>query len=1118
VSQVHFAAPGWVHALWAVFALVAILFALERRGHAAIGRIVGPGMRARLVTAPSASRRRLGIVLLGLSGACLVVGLMRPQWGFRHFTAPSVGAEIMVALDVSRSMLAEDVAPSRLARAKAEIEDLLAYLDGDQVGLIAFAGRASVLSPLTPDFGFLRMVLESAGPQSVSRGGTRLAEPIRKAVAGFGPESDASRAILLITDGEDHDSFALDEAREAAEAGIKIIAIGFGDEAGSEIPVTDPRTGARTLLLDADGRPVRSRLDGDLLRDIALATGGAYVPAGTGVLDLESIYERHIARLTRGRLETRGRTVRDEHYQWPLLLGLVFLVSSVLATAGPLGARAIAVALLLLPLAGPPASAAVVAPSQGQAPAAGDEHEAASAAGSGEPESASATPRELYNRGVAALDARQLEDAMQALEQARSRAGADGELRFRASYNLGVAAARDAEALEDEKPREALARLDRAAAWFQEAVEQRGDDEDARHNLEVTLRRALILEDRLAREAEGDVAKQLAALAERQRAIAGGAAALLERTGSEAASDPHAVDRYRREFASQATAQRTLLADADALAERIAGEADGLESRPEDQKTAEERMRVVQLGAVLDHLHPARERMGQARSQLRRRQAERAYRRASAALEDLERARDPLRDPVSLLDAVVADAKRVAADTALLAASGREIPGMDRPLEPPAWLTPETLQDAQGALAERSAELDARLRAALQAPAAPDEPGASELVERAREAEPFVARAREQLEVASADLEHDAFDTAAGAQRQAVEALLEARERFLDVRGLIEAAYRTQRRIQSVLHDQEGAAAAVKGEYLASLGEVQAGNQERCARLGQRLDAEALADAAGAGADAAGAGAAADEETERLHRARESLGEATSAMSEVEGALRRGAAGWGSAAAASDQAVDQLEALRRLFFSIGERVRELAERELEIADATRDAAALAGASPPEHRSEALAPRQKTLAGQAGEVALELASQSDTAAEGQAPDAAESARKLRQAGEHVLAAEDAMDAAAAKLGADPAAPEGAREHQEESLRELGEALALLAPPDPQSEQQGGQQPQAGQQQQQASAQDQADGQQGAQAAQPDPAQLLQAVRDREAQRRRARSRAPRAGYEPVEKDW
>lgn len=333
MSALHFASPHWVHLLWAVLALIALLAWLEYRGQGDLDRFVAAGLHHRLVLRAGPLRLGLRLALLGLCGFFITLALMHPQWGVRFITTPQVGAQIMVCLDVSRSMLAEDAAPNQLARAKAELRDLLAYLDGDQVGLIAFAGRATVLSPLTPDFGFLRLVLDEAGPHSVARGGTRLEEPIRKALAGFqdqGVGSEVARSILLITDGEDHDSFPLEAAAVAAERGVRILAIGFGDEAGSELLITDPETGARALLRDADGNPVQSRLDGDLLRELALITQGAYIPAGTGVIDLEAIYERHIAALTRGRLDGHSYQVRNDAFQWALLLALLCLVAAVI--------------------------------------------------------------------------------------------------------------------------------------------------------------------------------------------------------------------------------------------------------------------------------------------------------------------------------------------------------------------------------------------------------------------------------------------------------------------------------------------------------------------------------------------------------------------------------------------------------------------------------------------------------------------------------------------------------------------------------------------------------------------------------------------------------------------
>jgi len=330
VTGLHLAAPHWIHLLWAVAAFILLLAWLERRSQGDLDRFVAAPLQSRLVSRVTPLRRALRLALLGLCGLFLTLALMRPQWGAQFVSTPRVGAQIMVCLDVSRSMLAEDVAPNRLERAKAELRDLLSYLDGDQVGLIAFAGRAGVLSPLTPDFGFLRLVLDKAGPHSVTRGGTRLEEPIRKALAGFRDRraGEVSRSILLITDGEDHDSFPLEAAKTAAERGVRILAIGFGDEAGSELLVTDPRTGARTLVRDADGNPVRSRPDGDLLREMALVTGGAYVPAGTGAIDLESIYEHHIASLTRGRLAGGGYRIRNDIFQWVLLCALLCLLAA----------------------------------------------------------------------------------------------------------------------------------------------------------------------------------------------------------------------------------------------------------------------------------------------------------------------------------------------------------------------------------------------------------------------------------------------------------------------------------------------------------------------------------------------------------------------------------------------------------------------------------------------------------------------------------------------------------------------------------------------------------------------------------------------------------------------
>ena len=320
--------PRLIHLVWAVVALVALLAWLELRGQSALARFLSPEMLFRLSNRPSLSRRvlKFGLVLATLLFG--VVALMRPQsHGAQMVSSSRVSSDIMFVLDVSKSMLAEDAAPNRLARARAEIIGLVDQLQGHRVGLVAFAGRASVLCPLTPDYGFFRMILRAVDTNSVGRGGTRIGEAIRKGVAAFGPGS-GSRLMLLITDGEDHDSYPEEAAAKAAEAGIRIVAIGFGSEDGSEITLTDPETGARRVLVDGDGLVVRSRLDGELLREIALKTDGVYVPAGTAALDLESIVDAHVKPIMR-QTETVARAVVVERYHWFVAASLVALGAAI---------------------------------------------------------------------------------------------------------------------------------------------------------------------------------------------------------------------------------------------------------------------------------------------------------------------------------------------------------------------------------------------------------------------------------------------------------------------------------------------------------------------------------------------------------------------------------------------------------------------------------------------------------------------------------------------------------------------------------------------------------------------------------------------------------------------
>ncbi|MFN2376307.1 MAG: VWA domain-containing protein, partial [Candidatus Binatia bacterium] len=877
MTEFRFAEPAWSMLLWGVLAFTALLVWLDSRAGTALSRFLSPLMQGRLAETPSTARRRTSIALLGLSLAMAVVALMRPQWGVQVLATPRVGAEIMVCLDVSNSMLAEDVAPNRLERAKAEIRDLLTYLRGDSVGLIAFAGRASVLAPITPDFSFLRLVLDSAGPRSVSRGGTRLEEPIRKAVAGFAAGATVSRSIILITDGEDHDSFPLEAAKEAAERGIKVLAIGFGDEGGSPVQVSDPKTGAKKTLRDADGKEVITRLDGETLRQIALATGGAYVPAGTGVLDLQSIYETHIAGLTRGSLDGESRIVRGEAYQVAVLASLLLLVASVVVAAGRSARKrgaAVAAALLLpwLATAGTPnrAIAATVVHAQeggagGDAAAAGEAAqeaaaatgeapqadaaagEAAPAATTGATEAPPRPPREVYNEALEKLAAGEFDAAEKLFEDARSRAAFDGILRRNATYDLGILDARRADSKIEGAPEEALGDLERAASWFRETVSLDPKDDDARHNLELVLRRALVLADAIARKKQKGLLEDITALMEEQRAfLATLREAVQAAEAAGAAADP---EQGRQAFRELATRQLALSSTAEDVSERAVREQALLRAKPADQQAPEEAMMAVQLDGVLEALHQAREQMGQARGRLRRIEGNGAYRAASTTLTNLKRARDRLLDPVKVLDILIADAvelTRLGGTKAALDAGSTEIP-------PQKWLTSDHLADTAGELRERVEELNYNLVAALSQSDAAVQGGQvpegkdAALLERVREAEPLVAEGAAALATAKAELEQGRVREALPPQYEAVTKLAKARESFLDLPRLIELLHQDQARVDGIVSPKQEVAAAEKAEYAAMAADLQNANTARVPRVERSLkEAIAAADEAAA--------------------------------------------------------------------------------------------------------------------------------------------------------------------------------------------------------------------------------------------------------------------------------
>jgi Ca-activated chloride channel family protein len=289
-------------------------------------------MLRKINSAVSLNKQIFKAALLIVAFVSIVVALTEPKWNPQPQQIHRKGRDVAILLDTSRSMLAEDITPNRLERSKIAISDLIEVLQGDRIAIVTFAGNATVKCPLTQDYAFVRMALADISTESTSRGGTMIGDAIRKAAEEvFDKQSRQYKDVILITDGEDHDSFAPQAAEKAAEEGIRIIAIGLGDdETGSRIPITGP-DGQRTFL-KYQGVEVWSKLNSDLLREVAYATeGGKYLSVGPGTtMDLGRIYEDLIAAAEKRELESMTMMKYDEKFQVFIVLAIGLLMGEAL--------------------------------------------------------------------------------------------------------------------------------------------------------------------------------------------------------------------------------------------------------------------------------------------------------------------------------------------------------------------------------------------------------------------------------------------------------------------------------------------------------------------------------------------------------------------------------------------------------------------------------------------------------------------------------------------------------------------------------------------------------------------------------------------------------------------
>jgi Ca-activated chloride channel family protein len=479
----------------------------DARQHAALARFVSAHLRQQLTQSVSLGRRRAqrGLMLAAL--VLLFVALAGPLVGYRWEQITRRGNEIVFAVDTSRSMTTPDVKPDRLTRAKFAVDDFTRKLDGDGVGLVAFAGSAFLVCPITLDYGAFHESLSAVDVNTIPRGGTNIASAIREAEGALRRRPGSDKILILITDGEDLEGDALVAAQTAAQQdGMKIYTIGVGTTQGDLIPLSgNPKDG---FVKDESGGFVKSRLDEAALKAIAAATGGMYAPLGAQAQGLETIYRTGLAPLLKHDLASRRQKIYTERYQWPLAASLGLLLLSLLigtrrraavrkrdpvsvsrhsvrAAAVP---TAMCLALVLSPAGAPRASTA----SADQAYKKGD----FAAAAQEYAEAAKRDPQKpmlQFNAGTAAYRAGKFPQAAQAFQDSISRAPSGDAQRLAdqedAYYNLGNTLYRNGQKTEQSSTEQTLQAWNQAVKAYDTALQLRAGDADSKFNRDFVKRK-----------------------------------------------------------------------------------------------------------------------------------------------------------------------------------------------------------------------------------------------------------------------------------------------------------------------------------------------------------------------------------------------------------------------------------------------------------------------------------------------------------------------------------------------------------------------------------------------------------------------------------------------------
>jgi Ca-activated chloride channel family protein len=476
-EAISWARPEWLWALVTVpLAALAIVWSLGRRRRA-LEAFAEADVRARTQSLPGGHPGLRGFLLtLGLAALC--VAAAGPEWGVESVPDPPVRQHVVFALDVSRSMLAEDAPPSRLDRARLAVRQLLGGLPAAEAGLVVFAGEASLAVPLTRDHDALELYLGSVGPDWISDPSTDLTNAIAVSLDAFGPEPGPGEAVVVLSDGEDQTGGVDAAVAAAKERGVEVDAIGIGTEAGARIPIEGG-------FLTDEGVEVVTRLDPEPLRALASATGGVYVELSGGAGDVGAVLAR-LRALDAGRATGPAGERKADRYRWPLALALLCI-----AGEAALRLRDRRRAPRLEPIVA--AMAALLVLAMGRADSPRDLYESgryreALLAWRHADRSADADASDAYGRASAAYRMGEFREAAASWAVAARTAG-DAERTSEAWYNAGNARYRIAEQAEAAQSVDGQRFWDASVAAYRESLLRDPGDRDAKHNLELALRK-----------------------------------------------------------------------------------------------------------------------------------------------------------------------------------------------------------------------------------------------------------------------------------------------------------------------------------------------------------------------------------------------------------------------------------------------------------------------------------------------------------------------------------------------------------------------------------------------------------------------------------------------------